>query len=37
VRGICYLVAVVKNRRKRVRYRPELIDAFLTHTGLEPL
>jgi putative transposase len=35
VRGIDQLVAVVKNRLKRIQYRPELIDAFLAHTGLE--
>jgi putative transposase len=26
---------VTENRLKRVQYRPELIDAFLAHTGLE--
>ena len=36
VRGIDQLVAVVKNRLKRIQYRPELLDAFLAHTGLEP-
>lgn len=35
VRGIDQLVAVVKNRLKRIQYRPELIGAFLAHTGLE--
>jgi hypothetical protein len=25
----------VKNRLKRIQYRPELIDAFLAHTGLD--
>jgi transposase len=35
VHGVDELVAVVKNRLKRVQYRPELIDAFLAHTGLE--
>lgn len=34
VHGIDELVAVVKNRLKRVQYRPELIDAFLAHAGL---
>jgi hypothetical protein len=34
VRGVDQLVAVVKNRLKRIQYRPELIDAFLAHTGL---
>ncbi|OXM62804.1 transposase [Amycolatopsis vastitatis] len=36
VRGIDHLVAVVKNRLKRIQYRPELLDAFFAHTGLEP-
>jgi putative transposase len=35
VHGINQLVAVVKNRLKRIQYRPELIDAFFAHTGLE--
>ncbi|HEY1002006.1 MAG TPA: IS630 family transposase [Streptosporangiaceae bacterium] len=35
VHGIDQLVAVVKNRLKRIQYRPELIDAFFAHTGLE--
>jgi putative transposase len=37
--GVDELVTVVKNRLKRVQYRPELLDAFLAHTGLglEPL
>jgi hypothetical protein len=37
--GVDELVAVVKNWLKRVQYRPELLDAFLAHTGLglEPL
>lgn len=33
--GIDQLVAVVKNRLKRVQYRPALLDAFLAHTGLD--
>jgi hypothetical protein len=36
VRGIDQLVAVVKNWLKRIQYRPELLDAFFAHTGLEP-
>lgn len=35
VHGIDQLAAVVKNRLKRIQYRPELIDAFFAHTGLE--
>jgi transposase len=35
VRGVDQLVAVMKNRLKRIQYRPELIDAFLAHTGLD--
>lgn len=34
VHGIDQLVAVVKNRLKRIQYRPALLDAFLAHTGL---
>ncbi|WP_043726593.1 hypothetical protein [Kutzneria sp. 744] len=30
-KGVKARVAVVKNRLKRVQYRPELIDAFVTH------
>jgi putative transposase len=32
--GLDELVAVVKNRLKRIQYRPGLLDAFLAHTGL---
>jgi putative transposase len=32
--GIDDLAVSVKNRLKRIQYRPELIDAFLAHTGL---
>jgi len=28
------LAAVVKNRLKRIQYRPQLIDGFLAQTGL---
>jgi len=35
VHGIDQLGGVVKNRLQPSQYRPELIDAFLTHTGLE--
>jgi transposase len=34
VRGLDQLHAIVKNRLKRIQYRPELIDSFLAHTGL---
>jgi putative transposase len=34
VHGVDHLVAVVKNRLKRIQYRPELTDAFFAHTGL---
>jgi putative transposase len=34
VHGIDHLATIVKNRLKRIQYRPELIDAFFTHTGL---
>jgi transposase len=33
--GVDQLVAVRKNRLKRIQYRPALLDAFLAHTGLE--
>lgn len=32
--GVDQLAAVVKNRLKRIQYRPELIDGFLAQTGL---
>lgn len=35
VHGVDQLVAVVKDRLDRAKYRRELIDAFLAHTGLE--
>jgi hypothetical protein len=28
------LAAIVRNRLKRIQYRPELIDGFLAQTGL---
>ena len=34
VHGIDHLAQIVKNRLKRIQYRPELIDAFFAHTGL---
>lgn len=34
VHGIDQLRAVVKNRLKRIQYRADLLDGFLTHTGL---
>ena len=34
VQGIDDLAAIVKNRLKRIQYRPELTDAFFTQTGL---
>lgn len=34
VHGIDHLTKIVKNRLKRIQYRPELTDAFFTHTGL---
>jgi transposase len=30
----CQLAAIVKNRLKRIQYRPALIDGFLAQTGL---
>jgi transposase len=35
VHDIDHLVTIVKNRLKRIQYRPELIDAFFTHAGLD--
>jgi putative transposase len=34
VHGIDDLASIVKNRLKRVQYRPDLTDAFFAHTGL---
>jgi putative transposase len=36
VRSVDQLAAVVKTQLKRIQYRPELIDSFLTQTGLSP-
>ena len=33
-RDVDQLAAIVKNRLKRIQYRPALIDAFLAQTGL---
>ena len=33
--GVDGLVAVVKNRLRRIQYRSELLDGFLVHTGLD--
>jgi transposase len=32
--GVDHLAAIIKNRLKRIQYRPELTDAFFAHTGL---
>ena len=34
VRDVDQLAAVVKNRLKRIQYRPALIEGFLAQTGL---
>jgi putative transposase len=34
VHGIDHVVSIVKTWLKRIQYRPELIDAFFAHTGL---
>lgn len=34
VSGVDQLAAIVKNRLKRMQYRPDLIDGFLARTGL---
>jgi hypothetical protein len=33
-RNVDQLAAIVKNRLKRIQYRPALIDGFLAQTGL---
>jgi hypothetical protein len=33
-RNVDELAATIKNRLKRMQYRPELIDGFLAQTGL---
>lgn len=32
--GVDHLAAIVRNRLKRIQYRPDLINGFLTQTGL---
>ena len=34
VRDVGQLAAIMKNRLKRIQYRPALIEAFLAQTGL---
>ena len=34
VRDVDQLAAIIKNRLKRIQYRPALIEAFLAQTGL---
>lgn len=34
VTGVDHLAAIVRNRLKRIQYRPDLLTSFLTHTGL---
>jgi putative transposase len=34
VTGVEDLLVVAKNRLNRIQYRPELLDGFLTQTGL---
>ena len=33
-RDVDQLAAIIKNRLKRIQYRPELIGGFLAQTGL---
>jgi hypothetical protein len=33
-RDVDQLAAIIKNRLKRIQYRPGLIDGFLAQTGL---
>jgi transposase len=35
-RNIDHLLALVKNRLKRIQYRPDLVDGFLAGTQLKP-
>jgi transposase len=32
--GVDHLATIVRNRLKRIQYRPDLINGFLTQTGL---
>jgi transposase len=34
VHGVDHLQAIIKNRPKSIQYRTDLLDSFLTHTGL---
>ncbi|MFY1673888.1 transposase [Plantactinospora sp. WMMB334] len=34
VDGVDHLAAIIRNRLKRIQYRPDLIPGFLTQTGL---
>jgi transposase len=34
VHGVDHLQAIIKNRLKSIQYRTDLLDGFLTHTGL---
>jgi len=34
VHGVDHLQAIIKNRLKTIQYRDDLLDGFLTHTGL---
>ena len=34
VDGMDHLAAIIRNRLKRIQYRPELIPGFLAQTGL---
>jgi hypothetical protein len=34
VSGVDHLAAIVRNRLKRIQYRPDLLTSFLTQTGL---
>jgi len=34
VTGVDHLAAIVRNRLKRIQYRPDLLTSFLAHTSL---
>ena len=34
INGVDHLLVIIKNRLKSIQYRTDLLDSFLTHTGL---
>jgi transposase len=35
VNGVDHLATIVRNRLKRIQYRPDLLASFVAHTGLD--